>query len=255
MKLISLLCLLVLVGCGKPDNSQKKTVKITPDQITNLLENQLFTCESVTGSACPDALARLFILNERTPHLSSLCSGFLTRSNRLITNAHCVSTDEECRQTYVVIHVQGDYQLARCQNILKLYEDFKPLEAKSLDVAVIELDRHFKALKVFQRAMAPLRIGQTNSAWVIDHVNLFEARITELECSLAEKGPSYIFKNCPAIGGNSGSPLVDNRGRVTAILWGATTDETIDELFPLSSRRLIESKTYATDAYQIRSFF
>lgn len=255
MKGLMLLMLITLLGCGKGKNEKKKVVEITQDQITNLLEKQSFQCESVDGKVCPDALARLFILNPQTPHLSGLCSGFLTRSNRLITNAHCVPTQVECDQTYVVIHVQGDYRVAKCQSLLKLYEDFKPLEEKSLDVAVLELDRHFKELKVFKSSSRKLVVGDTATAWVIDHLSLFEARITELECTLKERSHSYVFKNCPAIGGNSGSPIINQEGRVTSILWGATTDESVDESLPLNSRRLLEDWTYATDVSFVRSSF
>lgn len=249
------LLLMLLVSCGKKENDKKKVVEITPDQITNLLEKQNFTCESVDGKECPDALARLFILNPRLPHQSGLCTGFLTRSNRLVTNAHCIPTQSECDQTYVVIHIQGDYRVARCQSLIKLYEDFKPLELKVQDVAVIELDRHFRELKFFKSASRKLVQGDVARAWVIDHLNLFDARITELECILKERSHSYIFRNCAAIGGNSGSPMVDNQGRVTSILWGSTTDETVDELYPLNSRRLLEDWTYATDVSVFRSSF
>lgn len=250
-----LLLLILTIGCGKSKDDKKKVVEITPEQIAHLLEKQSFECESVDGKECPDALARLFVLNPELPSHSGLCTGFLTRSNRLITNAHCVSTPEECSQTYAVIHIQGDYRVARCQSVLKLYEDFRPLNEKSMDVAVIELDRHFKELTFFQSSNQRLTPGSRATAWVIDHLSLFEARITELECVLKEKSNSYIFKNCAAIGGNSGSPIVDENGKVSAILWGSTTDDAIDEFYPLSSRRLLEDWTYATDVSLIRSSF
>ncbi|HLW57117.1 MAG TPA: serine protease [Bacteriovoracaceae bacterium] len=255
MKVFYLLAFLLLIGCGKSNDEKKKIVEITPEQIVNLLEKQSFHCESLDGKECPDALARLFILNPKAPHLSGLCSGFLTRSNRLITNAHCVSTQEECDSTYAIIHIQGDYRVARCQEVLKLFEDFKPLEEKSLDVAVLELDRHFKEIKFFKSSTKPLRPGESATAWVVDHLNLFEARITELECVLKEKSHSYVFKNCAAIGGNSGAPILNESGYVTSILWGSTTDDFIDELFPLNSRRLLEDWTYATDVSLVRSAF
>ncbi|HLT22088.1 MAG TPA: serine protease [Bacteriovoracaceae bacterium] len=255
MKMILWLSLILISACGKSSDNKKKVVEITPEQITNLLEKQSFTCESVDGKECPDALARLFILNPKEPTQSGLCSGFLTRSNRLITNAHCVPTIEECLQTYVVVHVQGDYRVARCQNILKVYQDHKPLPEKALDVAVLELDRHFKELQFFKSSTRRLNPGDTATAWVIDHLNLFEARITELECILKEKSHSYIYKNCAAIGGNSGSPITNEQGQVTSILWGSTTEDFVDELFPLNSRRLLENWTYATDVSLVRSSF
>lgn len=255
MRWLTLLTIFLLVACGKASDDKKKVVEITPEQIVNLLEKQSFICESLDGKECPDALARLFILNPAVPHLSGLCSGFLTRSNRLITNAHCVSTKEECDQTYAVIHIQGDYRVAKCEEVLQLFEDFKPLKEKALDVAVIQLDRHFKEITFFKSSSSALKPGEGATAWVVDHLNLFEARITELECVLKEKANSYIFKNCAAIGGNSGSPIVNGKGLVTSILWGSTTDDFIDELFPLNSRRLLEDWTYATDVSLVRSSF
>lgn len=255
MKILCFLFIFLLVSCGKSGENKKKTVPIDPQDLRSLLERQHFSCESIKGENCPDGLARLFILNQLDPNQSGLCTGFLTSQRRLITNAHCVPTQEQCEQTFVAVYANGKTEIAQCEKLIKLYEDFKPLERKALDVAIIDLDTEISDVKGLDYSLNLPAKNQTVSVWVVDHLSLFEGRITELECVMDQKSSSLIFRKCASIAGNSGSPILNKQGEVLGILWGSTTDESVDEYFPLTDRRELLARTYATDVSYFKDNF
>lgn len=255
MKILCFLFVVLLISCGKSGDNKKKIVPIKPQDLRSLLEQQHFECESLNGKDCPNGLARLFIVNQIDPNQSGLCTGFLTSSKRLITNAHCIPTQEDCENTYVAVYIDGRTEIAQCGKLIKLYEDFKPLERKALDVAIIDLDQEIIGVEGFDYSTnLPIR-NQTASIWVVDHLSLFLGRITELECILDQKSSSLIFRKCASIAGNSGSPVLNNQGKVLGILWGSTTDDSIDEFYPLVDRRELAAKTYATDVSYFKENF
>lgn len=255
MKILCFLFMVLIISCGKSGDSKKKIVPIGPQDLRSLLEQQHFECESIDGKDCPNGIARLFIVNQTDPNQSGLCTGFLTSSRRLITNAHCIPTQEDCENTYVAVYLDGRTEIAQCEKLVKLYEDFQPLESKALDVAIVDLDKEITGIQGLDySSMLPAR-NQAASIWVVDHLSLFIGRITELECILDRKSSSLIFRRCASIAGNSGSPVLNSQGKVLGILWGSTTDESVDEFYPLIDRRELSARTYATDVSYFKDNF
>jgi V8-like Glu-specific endopeptidase len=259
MKIYSFLFMIIMTllisSCGsEKSSSSKKTVIITPKQISNLLENQKFECESYDGSQCPEGLARVFVLDLDNPDSSGLCTGFLTDTNQIITNHHCVSNEKQCASTYFSIHISGSYEVARCRKIITAQDDGKPLEVKAIDYSIIELDRHIRNTEVFKYTTSAPRLKSNLTAWVIDHVSLFKARITELRCILKSRKDSLELANCASISGNSGSPILNQSGFIVGVLWGSTTNDSVNELTPLEDRRALEENSYATELKHFRAF-
>lgn len=255
MKIFCFLFMVLFISCGKSGDNKKKIVSIQPQDLRTLLEQQDFECESIDSKDCPNGIARLFIVNQTDPNQSGLCTGFLTSSKRLITNAHCIPTQEECENTYVAVYLDGRTEIAQCEKLIKLYEDFRPLERKALDVAIVDLDKEIIGVEGLDYSQQLITKNQSASIWVVDHISLFQARITELECILDRKSSSLIFRKCASIAGNSGAPVLNNEGRVLGILWGSTTDEAIDEFYPLIDRRELPARTYATDVLYFKDSF
>ena len=253
LHLLPALILFLLISCGKSRSDSKKTATINQQDIETLLENQRFQCASLGGDQCPDGLARLFIINPIDANNSALCTGFLTSSNRLVTNHHCLSSLDQCRNTFIAIHQDGTHQVARCQSIIKSLDDGNSLATKSIDVSILELDRHLNIDPFSLTKNNPLT-GSKVSAWVVDHLDLFQARLTELECRSEGEEFSLEFSRCPAISGNSGSPMVNSSGWVVGVLWGSTLDNRFNESLDLEFRRNLSAFSFATDVKYFKQY-
>lgn len=251
---IFLLLLFLLVSCGKPRSGSKKIVPLKEQDIEFLLENQQFECASLEGGTCPDGLARVFILNPADPNNSALCTGFLTASNKLVTNNHCLSSLAQCQSTYLAIYQSGSYQIARCRSIIKTLADSEILNRKILDVTVLELDRHL-SIKPFRQSLRELPNDARVSSWVIDHLSLYSARMTELECRFRGERFSLEFSSCPAISGNSGSPVLNSNGLVIGVSWGSTLGNNGSEHIDLRTRRNLSAYSFATDVKYFDQYF
>jgi hypothetical protein len=252
-----ILCLVLLVSCGKKttdQNSGKKLANITPKQMIAILKDQTFECESINGGVCPEGVARVFVVDENNPTQTGLCSGFLASSNRLVTNQHCISDANDCNRTHIAIYGGGSYEVAQCKTLLAVENDSEELYNKATDYAVIELDRHIFSVQPLRSARPRPSLSEELSAWVIDHLNLYTARITELKCKLKKFGPSIELSTCAAISGNSGSPVLNSNGEFVGVLWGSNTEDYINEETPLDERRLLEVESYVTDLKYFRKF-
>ena len=258
MNLTKLLVLLVLsillVSCGQGNSNGKKTISLSNEEINKMMAEQTFECASENGKSCPDGIARVFIVNEQNPAESTVCSGFLNGNNRLVTNNHCLSTMTHCEATYISIHSSNGPETARCKSIIKTDVDGKTLNQKAIDYTIIELDRKIQNAKPLPVSKMLAYQGEKLTAWVVDQLDNRQARITELNCNLSRKARSFELQNCPVISGNSGSPVLSERGEVVALIWGSTADDTVNEETSLSERRSLNEYAFATDLKHFRSF-
>ncbi len=250
--LLTLLLLTLLTSCGEPQRLRKR-ITIKEQDLSSLLKEQSFECASLDNKDCPKGLARLFIYNPADEKDSATCSGFLNGNDRIVTNNHCVATAEECKNTYITIYNGSSYESVRCQKIIQTKVDSGPLKNKGIDYSVLEIDRKLN-IATLPIATMEAQLGENLSAWVIDHLTLYHARITELNCTYTKKGNSLQLSYCPVIQGNSGSPLVNFYGEVAGLIWGSTVSDEIDGHFPLNERRELTDYAFATEVKLFRSF-
>jgi hypothetical protein len=233
------------------------------EQIRAVLANQFFTCAGISGAGCPEGLARLLIIDRKDPDRSGVCSGFLVSADTLVTNQHCVPSGAVCDQTYVAVYAGGGYQEARCLSLTQTLNDFDDPNdpRKVLDVAIMKITPVFTG-RNFVPAVADALPGDPVTAWVIDHTgldrsspNLLESRVTEFRCRVAPSGgwSAMIVDECPIIKGNSGSPLVDDRGEVVGIVWGGSA-HTVRSDLSLFARRRLEAIGAATPISRFRQY-
>lgn len=237
-----------LFACSKNPKNIEKFATISQEQIEHILEQQTFECAPIAGGKrCPEGVARIFVLDPAQPDRSSLCSGFLMDSNILVTNHHCISNQNDCKNTFVSVFNGETHESARCKSIIEARDDGKPDRSKSYDYAVIELDHYVSTSGFFKFSERALKGGDKVTLWVVDHLSKFEARITEFRCTYQKRFPSLELSHCPAISGNSGSPALDRSGHVIGVLWGATTGEKVTEQTPLPKRRAMNEYSYVTE--------
>lgn len=240
------------MSCGKGSLNGKKTIKLSREEISEMMANQKFECASIDGGACPEGIARVFILNIKSPADSSVCSGFLNGTNQLVTNNHCLSTLEECKNTFISVYNGGSFESAKCKGIIRTEVDNEKLNLKGIDYTVLELDQEItKTIPLSLSETLPVQ-NDVLTAWVVDQIDNRHARITELSCTFVGVNHSMELKSCPAIPGNSGSPIVNSSGEVVAVLWGTTVKENINEATPLSERRALGDYGLATELKHFR---
>ena len=247
--LLFILSLLFLsVSCGKGGRSNgKKYIKITAEQIANVMDNQVMSCGSIGRKACPEGVSRLMILNRSNADASYVCSGFMVNKTTLVTNHHCVENLTECNNTYIAVYDGYGYHQTKCKRIIKTLEDYSSANdpRRAIDYTVMEIEEEFFG-NTFSLSTAKASVGDNVTAWVVDHTgldiienpNFFESRITEFNCKVQNQNDSasLVLENCPVIHGNSGSPAVNTAGDIVGVIWGAT-DADVSSQTDLAIRR------------------
>lgn len=224
--MLLMLCVSV-VACSKGSSSSaRKKVTLTPEMMDSLMAQQSLTC---TSGDCPEAIARLFIINFDDAENSSLCSGSLVGDRKLLTNSHCLehsSLEQACEGFYAVFKTRfGGYEVARCSQILfrNNHVGSSRTDLADNDYALIELDRTVTArpLKINRNGFMP---GDQVFPYVIDHISGPEARIVKLDCTVSSETSNNrdnVLEHCPGIPGNSGSGIINTSGEIAGVLYAA----------------------------------
>lgn len=244
-----LIAVSILSSCGKSQElrtPKKETpIPIDPQAVEYAMNNLKFECSPIEeGNACPSGIARLFILNMKDAKKSGVCTGFLVSKDTLVTNHHCIENQKRCDGTHIAIY-NGDnsYLRAKCESVVKSYEDYHSPgdRRRRKDFAVVKLDREVD-ITPMNVIDTPTRPNDLISAWVVDHNlkdNLLRARISQFECKVSARSnwSALTLSNCPVIGGNSGSPILNENGDVVGLIWGSTVDSIYNADSNMSARR------------------
>jgi V8-like Glu-specific endopeptidase len=259
--------ILLLASCGEARRSSgKKKTTLTQDQIQEIMDHQILTCAGISGHSCPAGISRLLTLDQLSADDSYVCSGFMVGQNTLVTNHHCISTIEQCRNTYIAIYDGSSYVQTRCKSIIEAQEDYADENDphRKIDFAVIEIEDNYLG-GTFELSATQAQVGDTITAWVIDHIGLdrpvvsdqnpYEARITEFSCQVMNQtdSDSLVLETCPIIHGNSGSPILNNSGKIVGVIWGAT-DAGVNSNTDLAIRRSLSGLGIATEMIYFKDY-
>ncbi|HXH32125.1 MAG TPA: serine protease [Bacteriovoracaceae bacterium] len=196
----------------------------------------------------PDGVGTLLSLNEGIYGKSNvgICTWFLVGPNRAVTNSHCVPDSvKKSPAHYCGDYLQGSFKTPegenkiRCKKLLFASDISKPTLLNN-DYALIELEDNIPGAHSFKLDRRGISEGQKLKILTMNHQQLDSGVYSEFKeqnCIMKSSdimgritslgtSPVTGFKEentlelCKTIGGNSGSPVVDEAGRLIGILHG-----------------------------------
>ncbi|WP_165931727.1 S1 family peptidase [Pseudobacteriovorax antillogorgiicola] len=190
---------------------------------------KLFTFEQVQG-----AIGTLESSNSLD---KKFCNGFFINERDFITNNHClVSTKSACPEIRISVQSNGEIKKYRCLRLIRTSE--------YLDYAIIRSNRLKNPKQPsLQVATTQFEYRSSDTLWI---VTLRDKKKLISECKPFDNGLSSAASvlcdsssNCRltsfldacngrvVISGDSGSPILDSKGRVIGLLWGAVSGDKV----------------------------
>jgi hypothetical protein len=189
------------------------------------------------GARCPDGVGMLVSLGGEEPNR---CTASLVASDRVLTASHCLPrsarvANASCDGTWVAFPQIGAQAIewVSCARVIEAIDVSDDLTMRR-DLAVLELTRPVArhVLPIDPRPPAEGTIVSvlsiTPSAIYPRQHELAErlCRVASGESAVATFGPDAAnvgwLIDCPAYGGNSGSPILDASGHIRSILHGGS---------------------------------
>lgn len=262
--LLTLLMLLGLLSCGRPESKSPAFKEINPiapefmDQITN---QQFISCDN---GNCTPGIGRMFSMSTDPLRQSMNCTAILVGANLVLTNSHCAYTGRSnlintCKSLYFSFpSPDGSVQGARCSKIL--WRDKRQYGQPNYrkgdnDFSLIRLDRAL-SITPLKFAKGGMKTGTKVYPTVMDQVDAYNARIVRLTCHvkhLSEKLGVATLMNCPIISGNSGSPVLDENQNLIGIVFASSNLRVRKPTDDMDVRRTGKSVGFAYSADYVES--
>ena len=212
---------------------------------------------------CPEGLAKL-VVSEGSDQWK--CTGFLISDNIIATNQHCLpkvnatNNSMDCGQTIQALFPTVGKKKAetiKCKRILSFSEGPSSENVASLDFAFLELESSLSR-RPFTIDRGGIKEHQKLTFWRID--GMLKSSIRKDSCSAiynsllfpftnSTTSPVITLKNCLAEHGNSGSPLLNSKGHVVAILEGMNNEKNVnffkEKFKPAKLENIIKASNFA----------
>ncbi len=239
---ISLICLISFVGCGKKIQSSKNESVKSPTLEPVLAEEEKFLsrqqvlCED--GQICPESVVKIVSFENRMPRI---CTGFLAEKDLVITSASCLPKilrlkDQICTNDVFFFFPESKMGGAHRIGCEKVVATSDP---QGDDPSLWRDDIAYLKMKTSVVDRAPLKIDQKGVAnkenyhlWGIEQVDGEIGFIRKQNCfsvhnsfinplASSSFSPNLLFSDCEFKDGLTGAPVLDDSGKVKAVLSGS----------------------------------
>ncbi|MGR3540244.1 MAG: trypsin-like serine peptidase [Hasllibacter sp.] len=202
---------------------------------------------------------------------SRLCTGSLIAPDLVLTAAHCVIDAEgravpAARVTFRAgLNGSREEATRRARGVGRGPGGAGPVGASALDlvpgdVAVLALDRPVTSFRAAPLEVGPAPFEGASLRLVSYAAGRAEAVETQEGCALIERAEGILVTSCAADLGASGSPLIDDQGRIVGVLSasalreGATVGLGVDLQGALLGRLSAEARAEGAPRPVIRRF-
>lgn len=260
------------IGCGKKaEESSKKPERQTNPQVSDIeleLSKQELFCGGV-GRDCPTYITKIAVLQKTK---LKFCTGFLTKDNVVVTASNCLPDrlrfkDVPCDKDVTFFFANSDSSekpiRVSCEKILEvsgLDTTKEPFLWRS-DVAYLKVDDSDPKIRKElngRKRLIPSRSGMNDMdkfyTWSVDQIDSaqpgsFQGVIRKGDdCQSVHNtyfnplannnsSPVMTLSGCAYSDGNSGSPILDYRGKVRGIVSRPVDQAEIEEVV---SMRILE---------------
>lgn len=230
------LCVL-MVGCGK--KTKTKVMQTEPYQqpisvTERFLEKQTVACDMDTY--CPNYIAKIVVVDGVNSY--RYCTGFLTDENTIATSSSCLPPlmrreKQDCSRDIFIFFPRTANRPAERVGCSKVIQ-FSTLNGNDPnlwrdDISFLQLNKSLP----YRRQASISRDGVPNNrlftTWMLDQQGDFSALIKKSTCQAVHNNyvnplvtgyssPNMIFADCGLTVGSTGAPVIDNYGKVRAII-------------------------------------
>jgi len=237
--LIFICFLFAFLGCGKKishTQSNQKPVRIKDPVLAEeeiYLKSQQVLCES--KSFCPESVAKIVVFENRTPRI---CTGFLVSEDVVATASTCLPKvlrlkNQACTGDVTFLFPETRLSPALrvgCEKVL-LSSDPQgndPVLWRE-NLSFLKLAGKVSGRKPFILDRAGMPDNNQISFWFVDQVDKEVGFLRKKTCTTVfnsyvnplatnQSSPNQLLGNCAALDSSLGAPLVNESGRVSAVV-------------------------------------
>lgn len=267
--LLLLLTLVLIASCGKDDSKSSSKTNLNVELNAKL---NTFVGNSGLDPKTPEGVGALFNISSGDKYSNKIyaCTWFLIGKDYAMTNSHCIpdvlknNKDIDCSK-YLQGRISkgnGEYETRACSKVVSSSEINNKTVLGKDDYAVIKLSSSINNITPLKFSRAGLSDSEYVEIHTMNHsmtTDFLYSEYKQHKCivqssdilgSIKHKGssPLTVFQEkgtsdfCRTINGNSGSPVLNNRGEVIAVLHGGISEgKSLSNIGLLSKNNITDS--------------
>lgn len=227
----------LLVACGKKTQTEQSPVETTRQnqtEIDSFLSKQVVSCDE--NQACPSYVAKIVVI-QGSKH--KFCTGVLIDESTIATSASCLPSllrlnGQDCSLDLFFFFPKTSNREAErvgCSRVVQVsdLEGTNPNYWRD-DVAFLKLQRSLPTRRQATISREGVGNNKAFTTWMVEQLgdnytgiirqsvctSVHNSYVNPLSSNLSS--PNLIFADCLVPNGGTGAPLIDNRGKMRALV-------------------------------------